>query len=254
MQLQINSSTAAGMHLSGSQTNPAAVTNLANAQPSAAPDSATLAAAAAAPQLGRRNSYEPAMQDDPTDAAVLRDSNSYAQETSVPTNPAGIVPSPTHSSEDILRDVNPSAQATAVSANSVGIVTTPTPRGENMQGQVPAEQPAEETRKQNMPLGMTPGASVARSSPGRTEGSDQPAGGVQHVGEPVRGLADPNKRLLAKMGSQAPADVSKQLLQEVAARAHVETLLQVSTEQAKAGNPSPPASLHPSNLVKPREA
>lgn len=76
----------------------------------------------------------------------------------------------------------------------------------------------------------------------QTEGeADKTAVDVQHVQapshaqtaahgaelEPVRGLADPNKRLLAKMGSHAPSDVSKQLLQEVAARSHVEGLLQV---------------------------
>ena len=76
----------------------------------------------------------------------------------------------------------------------------------------------------------------------QTEGeADSTAVDVQHVqtpshaqtaahgaeSEPVRGLADPNKRLLAKMGSRAPSDVSKQLLQEVAARSHVEGLLQV---------------------------
>ena len=73
------------------------------------------------------------------------------------------------------------------------------------------------------------------------EKTDQTAVDVQHVqnpayvqalprvveSEPVRGLADPNKRLLAKMGSHAPSDVSTQLLQEVAARSHVQGLLQV---------------------------
>ena len=73
------------------------------------------------------------------------------------------------------------------------------------------------------------------------EETDQTAVDVQHVQTPsqaqtpsraaesipVKGLADPNKRLLAKMGSQAPSDVSKQLLQEVAARSRIEGLLQV---------------------------
>ena len=52
--------------------------------------------------------------------------------------------------------------------------------------------------------------------------------GNQHEkSEPVRGLADPNKRLLAKMGSEVPADVSMQLMQEVGARSQVQGLLQV---------------------------
>ena len=52
--------------------------------------------------------------------------------------------------------------------------------------------------------------------------------GNQHEkSEPVRGLADPNKRLLARMGSEVPADVSKQLMQEVGARSQVQGLLQV---------------------------
>lgn len=61
--------------------------------------------------------------------------------------------------------------------------------------------------------------------------------------EPVRGLADPNKRLLAKMGSHAPSDVSKQLLQEVAARSHVQGLLQVCRP------PQPPKPPPPWRLV-----
>lgn len=44
---------------------------------------------------------------------------------------------------------------------------------------------------------------------------------------PVTGLADPNKRLLAKMGSSRAADASKQMMQEVGARANVRGLLEV---------------------------
>lgn len=57
------------------------------------------------------------------------------------------------------------------------------------------------------------------------------AGGQEKQQEntvPVRGLADPNKRLLAKMGGEVAGEVSKQLLQEVGARSHVHGLLQVS--------------------------
>lgn len=44
---------------------------------------------------------------------------------------------------------------------------------------------------------------------------------------PVTGLADPNKRLLAKMGSSHAADASKQMMQEVGDRANVRGLLEV---------------------------
>lgn len=168
MALQMGHSAAASIHLLGRETNPA--TSLANAQPTAAPDSATLAAAAP-PQLGPSNSAEPALQE-PDTAAGLVHTSSSGQESAVPADSSGILTSPAHCSQDVQH------QATAV-------------------------QPGK---------GIDPLAAV----------------GVQHVAEPVRGLADPNKRLLAKMGSQAPADVSKQLMQQVAARSHVEALLQVS--------------------------
>ncbi|KAA6419574.1 MAG: hypothetical protein FRX49_10499 [Trebouxia sp. A1-2] len=48
----------------------------------------------------------------------------------------------------------------------------------------------------------------------------------EHTQEPVQGLADPNKRLFAKMGCEVPGHVSMQLLQEVGARSHVQGLLQ----------------------------
>ena len=57
------------------------------------------------------------------------------------------------------------------------------------------------------------------------------AGGQEKQQEdtvPVRGLADPNNRLLAKMGGEVPGEGSKQLLQEGGARSHVQGLLQVS--------------------------
>ena len=57
------------------------------------------------------------------------------------------------------------------------------------------------------------------------------AAGAEHAeSKLVRGLADPNKRLLARMGSTAPADASKHLLQEVGARSQVQGLLQVSSD------------------------
>ena len=70
---------------------------------------------------------------------------------------------------------------------------------------------------------------VAAVQPGThlDSGSHDLQMGGQHAVEPLRGLADPNKRLLAKMGSQAPSDVSKQLLQEIGARSQMEGLLQV---------------------------
>ena len=104
----------------------------------------------------------------------------------------------------VLTHSNFPRQETAEPTNSSGRVTSPACSSEDIQRQAPAVQPAEGTA------------------------THHPAVGVQYGAEPVRGLADPNKRLLAKMGSQAPADVSKQLMQEVAARSHVDALLQVS--------------------------
>ena len=59
------------------------------------------------------------------------------------------------------------------------------------------------------------------------QGQEEDQGDQQGFREPVRGLADPNKRLFAKMGSEVPGQVSMQLLQEVGARSHVQGLLQV---------------------------
>ncbi len=59
------------------------------------------------------------------------------------------------------------------------------------------------------------------------QGQEEEGGDQQGFREPVRGLADPNKRLFAKMGSEVPGHVSMQLLQEVGARSHVQGLLQV---------------------------
>jgi len=63
--------------------------------------------------------------------------------------------------------------------------------------------------------------------PKMQQGQDEDGGDQQVFREPVRGLADPNKRLFAKMGSEVPGQVSMQLLQEVGARSHVQGLLQV---------------------------
>lgn len=59
------------------------------------------------------------------------------------------------------------------------------------------------------------------------QGQNEGLGDQQGFREPVRGLADPNKRLFAKMGSEVPGQVSMQLLQEVGARSNVQGLLQV---------------------------
>ncbi len=63
--------------------------------------------------------------------------------------------------------------------------------------------------------------------PEMQQGQDKDQGDQQGIREPVRGLADPNKRLFAKMGNEVPGQVSMQLLQEVGARSHVQGLLQV---------------------------
>lgn len=46
--------------------------------------------------------------------------------------------------------------------------------------------------------------------------------------QPVFGLVDPNKRLLAQMGGSSAVDASQQMMQEVAARSDVQGLLQAS--------------------------
>ena len=193
MQLQINS-TSAGMRLPNSQSDPAAAVGLPHAQPTAAHDGPT--AAAAAPQLGHGSPAAESAMQGISSAAVLEGIDSAGKETTVPADLTGLLASPAHGSKD-------------------------------MQGLVPvgqsAMQPAEATDKPAMDVQHDKGpfmTSLAHEAPGVTS--------LSQAGEPVRGLADPNKRLLAKMGSHAPSDVSKQLLQEVAARSHVQGLLQVS--------------------------
>lgn len=59
--------------------------------------------------------------------------------------------------------------------------------------------------------------------PFRREQQDQDG-----VTRPRHGLSDPNKRLLAQMGSSSAANASRELMQEVGARANVQGLLQAS--------------------------
>ncbi|KAL0037225.1 hypothetical protein WJX79_007052 [Trebouxia sp. C0005] len=61
----------------------------------------------------------------------------------------------------------------------------------------------------------------------------------EHTQEPVQGLADPNKRLFAKMGCEVPGHVSMQLLQEVGARSHVQGLLQEVAGQVRKHHDGP---------------
>lgn len=59
---------------------------------------------------------------------------------------------------------------------------------------------------------------------------EQLSGEAQQSGDnmqPMVGLADPNKRLLARMGSSSAANASLQMMQEVGDRANVQGLLQV---------------------------
>lgn len=110
------------------------------------------------------------------------------------------------SSADVQMYVNSAGQEITSPANLTGTVTSAASSSEEAQGLALSLQPA-----------MQP-----------VESGSESHKGVQQSDEPVRGIADPNKQLLAKMGRQVPAEVSKQLLQEVGARSHIEGLLQVS--------------------------
>ena len=90
--------------------------------------------------------------------------------------------------------------------------------------------------------GLEPAMQLMRK---QGQGQEEDQGMQQEFSEPVRGLADPNKRLLAKMGSEVPADVSKQLLQELGARAQVQGLLQVcNLSSAFCSSPYKPTLCH----------
>ena len=160
---------------------------LPNAQPPAAHGEA--AAAAAAPQLGQDSSAAGSAVHSVGLAAVSKQIDSAGQETTAPANLTGTAVSSAKRSQERMHRLAPAGELAA--------------------------QKGGETDKTAVDV-----QHVQTSSDAQT---------LSHAAEaePVRGLADPNKRLLAKMGSHAPADVSKQLLQEVAARSHVEGLLQV---------------------------
>ncbi len=108
-----------------------------------------------------------------------------------------------HSSADVPLIVTSTGESQPQPADLTGLVATAVDSSEHAQGLELAMQP-------NMQQGQEGGQ-----------------GDQQGYREPVRGLADPNKRLFAKMGSEVPGRVSKQLLQEVGARSHVQALLQV---------------------------
>ena len=175
------------MHLPEGQVNPAAAVGLPNAQPTAAPGES--APATAAPQLGQDTTAAGSAMHSNSGAAVFRDIGSDGQQTTPLADSTGIAASPAHSSQKAMHRLVPAGKL--------------------------AMQPGEETDETAVDVQHVQSPSHVQSQ--------------SHVAEsePVRGLADPNKRLLAKMGSHAPSDVSKQLLQEVAARSHVEGLLQV---------------------------
>lgn len=120
-----------------------------------------------------------------------------------------------NSSAAVSRDVGSAGQQTTSPEDLTGINASPAHSSQLVPAGELAMQQGEETDK-----------TAADVQPVQTPPHVQ---SLLHIAEsePVRGLADPNKRLLAKMGSNAPSDVSKQLLQEVAARSQVEGLLQV---------------------------
>ena len=180
-------STAPGAHLSQDQVNPAAAVSLPNAQPTAAHGKS--AAAAAAPQLGQDSPAAGSAMQSIGSAAVSKEIDCAGQETTAPADVTGIAASSAHTSQERMHRLAPAGELAA--------------------------QTEGETDKTAVDVQHMQTPSHAQSLSHAAEA------------EPVRGLADPNKRLLAKMGSQTPADVSKQLLQEVAARSHVEGLLQV---------------------------
>ena len=108
-----------------------------------------------------------------------------------------------HSSVDVPLVVNSTGESQPQPVDLTGLVATAMDSSEHAQGLELAMQPKMQ------------------------QGQDEDGGGQQGFREPVRGLADPNKRLFAKMGSEVPGQVSMQLLQEVGARSHVQGLLQV---------------------------
>ncbi len=108
-----------------------------------------------------------------------------------------------HSSADVPLVVNSTGESQPQPVDLTGLVATGVDSSEHAQGLELALQPKMQ------------------------QGQEEDGGDQQGFREPVRGLADPNKRLFAKMGSEVPGQVSVQLLQEVGARSHVQGLLQV---------------------------
>lgn len=204
MQIQSHSP-AAGMQFPSSAANPATAVSQTYAQPAAADSMLSEATTT----VGQSNAQ-------PAAAASIAESNSLA-------NSSAALPTTVASAE----------QAPAAPADLTGIVTTvgsiTSQDAEQLRlAMQPSVQPADLTGIISTAQSTT-GQDTQQPSMQSAQGSNKLQSSLQPVGEPVRGLADPNKRLLAKMGSQAASDVSKQLLQEVAARSHVEGLLQVST-------------------------
>lgn len=178
------------MHHPNSQLNPAdlvAAVGPPSTHPSAAHGVST--AAAAAPQLGQGGSAaQPAMQSSGS-AAVPQGIESSVQGTTAAADLTGTAAVHAHSSKEGMQGPVSTAQLA-------------------MQSEAETVKTAVDVQHVQNPAHIEVLPRVVES-------------------EPVRGLADPNKRLLAKMGSNVPSDVSKQLLQEVAARSHVQGLLQV---------------------------
>ena len=202
MQVQSNSF-AAGMQFPNNEASPATAVGQSDSQP---------AAAAADPMLPV-----------PTTAVGQADTQRAAEESAPESN------APVNSSAAVPSTVNSAEQESAGAADLTGTITAAGSITNIEQclscAQLGQETPKDAYRTQD-----------AQQAQGAVQPSLQPAQGsnklqtdVQQVDEPVRGLADPKKRLLAKMGSQAASDVSKQLLQEIAARSHVKGLLQVRT-------------------------
>ncbi|DBA77663.1 TPA: hypothetical protein ACH3X1_009459 [Trebouxia sp. C0004] len=114
-----------------------------------------------------------------------------------------------HSSADMPLVVNSRGESQPQPADLTGVVATAVDSNEHAQGIKLARQPKTQ------------------------QVQDKDQGDQQGFREPVRGLADPNKRLFAKMGNEVPGHVSMKLLQEVGARSHVQGLLQEVAGQVR---------------------
>lgn len=117
-------------------------------------------------------------------------------------------------------------------ADLTGLMATAVDSASTAAGPGPSMQPMEQQQH-----GQGDQGGLAQGLPAGADGSGDSSQGASHEteaaaegsgAEPIKGLADPNKRMLAKMGSARPADVSKQLLQQMAAQSDVQSMMQVS--------------------------